>query len=260
MLAATLALAILAASPAVTSASSAVPGPVMPAWQFLAAFAAATALLIMLSRSRRGARVFSLLFTLAVFVGIGVLAERFFGTAASVVVVSAAICAHYGFQRVAVYDLVLLPGMAGLAFTLGDSLQPIALAVILSILSIYDLLAVYATGHMTRIAAGLLRQKALFAIIIPVTPAGFRRRLKDVEPGGEFVIMGTGDIVLPAMLAASVARYGTAMALLPALGALIGLAAVHALFFSQPERRPMPALPPIALGAVAGFMLTLAIF
>jgi len=225
-------------------------------WSFLAAFAAATALLILLLRARRGAFWFSRLFSVAVFIGAGIIAERFFGLAGAVLGVSLAVLLHYGLRRVYVFDLVLTLGLAGITFNLGSVMQPMAAIVILAILSFYDIFAVYVTGHMVAAAEALLRQKALFAIIVPVTPAGFLKRLTTVGSGADFLFLGTGDIVLPALLVAAVGRLGVIQALPVALGAIIGLASMHFIFMSQPRRRPIPALPPIALGSILGYLVT----
>jgi presenilin-like A22 family membrane protease len=225
-------------------------------WSFLAAFAAATALLILLLRSRRGPHWFSRLFSLAVFIGSGIIAERFFGLAGAVLGVSLAVLAHYGLRRVVIFDLVLTLGLAGITLNLGSVMQPLSAVVILAILSFYDIFAVFVTGHMVTAAETLLRQKALFAIIVPVAPAGLLKRLKAVTPGADFLILGTGDIVLPGLLVAAVGRLGILQALPVALGALTGLAAMHFIFTTQPQRRPIPALPPIALGSILGYLVT----
>jgi presenilin-like A22 family membrane protease len=207
-----------------------------------------------LTRTRRGSRWFAALFSFAVFVGIGIIIERLGGTGAAILAVSAAVLLRYGWQRVAVFDAVLLMGLAGVSLELGAALQPAAAVAILAILSVYDIFAVYVTGHMVTAAEALLRQKALFAIIIPVAPVGFLARLSSARPGADFLYLGTGDLVLPAMLVASAGRGGLIQALIVAVGALAGLAGTHLIFTRQKQRRPIPALPPIALGAIIGYL------
>lgn len=225
-------------------------------WFFLSAFAAATVLLILMLRSRRGPRWFGGLFSLALFIGVGIVAERFLGSAWAVLVVSAAVLFHYSLRRVVVFDLVLVLGLAGISLNLGEAIQPTAALIILSILSLYDIFAVFVTGHMVAAAEALLRQKALFAIIVPVAPGDFLERLSEVTPGGRFLHLGTGDVVLPALLIASVGRGGLYPALPVVIGAFVGLAATHLIFMSQARRRPIPALPPIAMGAILGYLVT----
>ncbi len=91
-------------------------------------------------------------------------------------------------------------------------------------------------------------------MIVPDRPAGLAAPLADVTRGSGHSFLGTGDLTLPAMLVASAARAGWLAALSVSLGALLGLVAVNLIFRSQRVRRPMPALPPIALGAILGHL------
>lgn len=253
-------LVILAGKLAAGTPAAAGTAPVTPEltiWSFITAFAAATALLVILARTRRGAQLFTLLFTLAVFVGVGVWFETAAGTGTAIIATAAAVLLHYAIGRVATYDLILVFGMAGLALSLGGSLRPMVVVVILAGLSFYDLLAVYVTRHLAEAATSLLRQRAIFAIIIPVTVSGSFKRLKEVTAEGGFVFLGTGDMVLPAMLVASLAAGGSPAAIPVAVGALAGLLATSLIFAAQRVSRPMPALPPVALGSVAGYLITL---
>jgi presenilin-like A22 family membrane protease len=242
------------AKPGTVAAAAA---PELTIWSFITAFAAATALLVILARTRRGALVFTLLFTLAVFVGVGAWFETAFGTGPAIIAVAAAVLLHYAVSRVATYDLILVFGMAGLALGLGEAMRPLVVVVILAGLSFYDLFAVYVTRHLAEAAASLLRQRAIFAIIIPSTSAGFFKRLKEVSADGGFFFLGTGDMVLPAMLVASLAVRGSSAAVPVAIGALAGLLATSLIFAAQRTHRPMPALPPIALGSIVGYLITL---
>jgi len=251
------ALVLLALRPGRPASVAAVAAAPLSVWSFLAAFAAATVLFILLTRSARGSRWFAALFALAVFIGVAAAADVFFGPATAVLAASAAVLAYYGWKRVIVFDLVLVLGLAGVAIDLGAALQPTGTAVILALLSVYDIVAVFFTRHMVTGAEALLRQKALFAIIIPSAPAGFWRRSASVEPGRGFLIMGTGDLVLPALLVAAAGRYGLVRGLAVALGAIAGLVSTHLIFMAQRRRRPIPALPPIALGAIIGYLFTL---
>lgn len=228
--------------------------------QFLVAFAACSALLVLAIRSRWGSRLFTALFVLAVFTGIFVLTSGLFGYGSGLLLTAAAIVIHYAWRRVFVYDLLLILGLAGVTLSLGSSLQPLGVVIILAILAVYDIFAVYATKHMVQAAEALLRQKALFAIIIPSAWRLFGRRPDDVRPGQEFLFLGTGDVALPGLLVASAGAAGWLYALPAALGSILGLALTHYLFISQEHAKPMPALPAIAAGAIAGQLLALIIF
>ena len=135
-------------------------------------------------------------------------------------------------------------------------MRPIGVAVILAALAGYDIVAVYVTKHMVAMAETLLRRRVFFAMILPERPSGFLLPVTEAVPGGGFVFLGTGDVILPALLVASVARMNPFASILVAVGALLGAASLHLMFLSQKVRRPMPALPPIAAGALIGFVIS----
>lgn len=229
-------------------------------WTFLTAFAAVTVLLVYLLRTFRGSRFFEIVFLLAVFTGLGSLFFAYFGGAGAVLLTALAVFLYYGSRSVLVFDLLLVLGCAGIAETLGASMGPIGVAVILTILAAYDIVAVYVTKHMVAMAESLLRRRVFFAMILPERPGGFLLPVSEAKPGEGFVFLGTGDVILPALLVVSVARLSVPAAAVTAAGALLGAAALHVLFLSQKIRRPMPALPPIAAGALLGFVASFFLF
>lgn len=229
------------------------------AWSFLAAFAAATLFILLILRTARGPKFFGVVFALAIFTGIGTLTASLFGPGAAIVCTSLAVLLYYTNRSVAIYDILILLGCAGVAAQLSSGLRATAVAVILAVLAIYDIAAVYVTRHMVVMAESLLRQKVFFAIILPVRPSLLATRISDVAADARFTFLGTGDLVLPALLVGAAARESLAAALCVMLGTLAGLGVLHGLFASQRFRRAMPALPPIAGGAVIGYLLSLLI-
>ncbi len=223
---------------------------------FLVSFAVASVLLVLLVRTRRGSKLFSALFLLAVFSGIGLLFDRLWGPSAAVAAASLSILLYYGSRTVAAADLVMTLGMAGVAVILGEGFRPSAVAVILAVLAVYDIIAVLVTGHMATAAASLIRRGVVFALILPWSPSGLLRRPDQAVQGEGFMFMGTGDAVLPALLLASVGRSEPVRMLPTAVGALLGLALTNVIFISQPKIKPLPALPPIVLGAAAGYLFS----
>ena len=81
--------------------------------------------------------------------------------------------------------------------------------------------------------------------------------LKGIKAGGEYLILGGGDIVFPLLLCASLIPRGVVPSLVVAIFSLIGLLLSYLIFTSQRIRRPIPALPPIALLSILGFFITL---
>lgn len=223
---------------------------------FLAAFTAATLFLILLLKTIKGTRLFGVIFALAIMSGVGSLTYDLFGPSVSVIATAIAVLAYYALPYIAVYDLILAVGMAGVAATLSLSLLPVGVVMILAILAIYDIIAVYGTKHMVAMGSALLRKKVFFAMILPVRYRSFFRKLSDVEPGKDYFFLGTGDVVLPALMVSAVARTGLWPALSVVTGALMGLLITHTLFVKRAEMRPMPALPPIAMGSIIGYLVT----
>jgi presenilin-like A22 family membrane protease len=252
-MAATCALASVAAASAPFAAAS--PISETPAWQFLASFAAATLIVLLLLKTVRGSKVFNVIFLLAVAGGAGFLFSALGGPDLAVLAAAFAILLRLAWPIVGVHDAILLFGLAGIAADLGEGLHPVTILVILATLSFYDIIAVYGTKHMVRMAVSLLRHKAFFAMILPAAPKGFAAPLAKVGPDQGFTFLGTGDLALPAMLAAAASRESPVHAAAVTIGATLGLVVLGLLFAGKNKGRPMPALPPVAAGAIAGYAI-----
>ena len=154
------------------------------------------------------------------------------------------------------HNFALIFAIAGMGAGLGLSFTPEMVILLLSIFSIYDFIAVYKTGHMIKIAKEMITHGAILGLIIPQKFTDFQTQLKEVRTGGKFLILGAGDIVFPLILVVSLIPQGIAASLIVAVFALIGLLAGFLIFISKKERRPMPALPPIALFSIIGYLIT----
>lgn len=255
-LSATFALAAIAVRMPAGGGTGSLPSNGMTVWTFLAAFAAVTLILLLLLRTFRGSKLFEGIFLLAVFTGIGSLFVALFGPAPAVLLTAGSVFLYYGSKAVITFDLLLVLGAAGIAANLGGTMSVIGTAIILVILAAYDLVAVYVTKHMVVMAEQLLRRRVFFAMILPERPADVLLPVTEAEPGRGFVFLGTGDLILPALLVASVARASPVAAVSVGVGALLGAISLHALFLSQKVRKPMPALPPLAAGALLGLVVS----
>lgn len=234
-------------------------GPSLEATDFLFAFAAATVFLLVILRWRLGSRAFSLLFMIAVFVGVAALGAALAGNPGAVIGFSLAVLLHYGVRKVWSFDLVLIVGLAGVCLNLGLAMVPITVAIILMALSFYDLLAVYGTKHMVKMAKRLVEGGGLFALLVPIRPRALNLKLSQIEQKKEVFQLGTGDLVLPGIMAVSAARFGLGIGLAVLAGSLIGLSVNLMIFFKQDKPRPIPALPAPAAGAVLAYLLVTAI-
>ncbi len=230
----------------------------LEAFQFIASFFIATIIMLLFLKIFKGKFFFEFFFAMAIFFG----AQVIFGTIikGGMVYLSALalVVFRYFAPRVFVQNIALVIGVAGISASTGLTFSWENVAVILSLLSVYDIIAVYKTRHMQKMFRGLVEKGAILAMIAPLNIAGFFVKLKDINPlSGNFLFLGTGDIALPIFFAVSVLPFGLMNSIYVVAGSLVGLLAAHLFFVRQKECRPMPALPPIAAGAIIGFLLSI---
>lgn len=237
-----------------TPAVAVVAGGALPALsvqQFLVVFLVSTAVLLGLVRTLRSRIVFEGLFLLSIFSGIWFLVS-FIAPAQALFLALLIVALRYAFPYVLAHNAAIILGIAGVGAALGAPTSWRTAAAVLALLAVYDIIAVYGTKHMVTMFKGLLNQGVIFALIIPEHPRLLMKRLKEVGPGEGFFFLGTGDLALPAFFVASAARESFELGLGAALGSLAGLGFTD-LLFQWGRKRPMPALPPIAIGALVGF-------
>lgn len=209
--------------------------------------------------SRHSPIFFKLILGLAIFAGSQtvfsfVFNEIIFSTAAAVLLAIAVLKV----KKVFLHNIGVILALAGIGAILGLSLAPISAVLLLLILSFYDIVAVYKTGHMIRLAGNMIKSGAIFGLVIPQKFQDWTKGLDRVRPGGEFMILGSGDAVMPLILTASVTKnFGLASGLIVLFFSLLGLFLTYYLFISQKTRRPMAALPPIAVASIAGYLVAL---
>ncbi|MEF8847335.1 MAG: presenilin family intramembrane aspartyl protease [Candidatus Paceibacterota bacterium] len=225
-------------------------------------FVVGTAVLAGLSSSdfkRTRGVVFKVLFLLAVGTGTLLLLQFWFHFYISLLIVLALIILWTIFHSVAIHNVFVVLGIAGAGSWLGLSFTPQLVIVLLVIFSIYDFIAVYKTKHMVKMAKAMVESNAIVGLIIPSNLKDFSRDISQVQPGGKFLIVGGGDIVFPLILCTSFVPISMFKALIMVLFSLIGLGFSFWVFASQKIKKPIPALPPITLGAIMGYLITLLI-
>lgn len=156
-----------------------------------------------------------------------------------------------------VHDLLMVLGLAGAASFFGLGFEPSIIVVLLVAFSFYDFIAVYKTKHMIKMAKEMIEKKVVLGFIIPKKIKYFKDKLANVKPGGNFFILGGGDIVFPNLLAVSIVPYGILKALIVVVFSLAGSYFSYWIFINQKEAEPIPALPPVALFSIIGYFLTL---
>jgi len=162
-------------------------------------------------------------------------------------------------RNVLVHDLGILLGIAGVGSLLGVSISPDVGVILLVVLSFYDIIAVYGTKHMVHLAEGMVESGAVFGFIIPFGIDGLLHHHSEVRQkiGDRFMILGSGDVGLPLVMASSLVVVSLGQAVITSLFSLIGLFITHLIFVNQKSRRPMAALPPIATLTIIGYLVSL---
>jgi len=159
------------------------------------------------------------------------------------------------FQNVLFHNLLMILGIAGVTIPLGLSIDSKTMMIILAILSFYDFIAVYKTKHMVKMAKSMMEAGVITAFFIPLKIRFLLRKTKEIQTGKDFVILGGGDIAFPLLFALSTLKTSLFTAAIISLFSLLGLSLSYFVFILQKERRPMPALPPIALFAIIGYII-----
>ena len=161
-------------------------------------------------------------------------------------------------HNILIHDLAIIVGIAGIASALGISISPIIAIILLVAFSFYDILAVYWTKHMIRLAKGMVESGAIMGFVIPfqIKDFFFHKSASRDKLGEKFMILGSGDIGLPVILLSSVAFISVWQSLIISVFVVLGLFLTHFIFVNQKERKPMAALPPIATMTIVGYLVS----
>jgi presenilin-like A22 family membrane protease len=155
--------------------------------------------------------------------------------------------------RVAVHDVGMSVAIAGVASLLGLSLTPLLACGLLVVLSFYDIISVYRTQHMAALAVRMVRSGAVFGFIVPAKVRMFGLKVDDALERPRVMMLGSGDIGLPLVLATSLATTSLNAGMIVGIFSLGGLMLMQWMFTHQQESYPMAALPPIAAFSILGY-------
>ena len=234
--------------------------PQISPWKFILYFLIATLFILVISyflKFKKGKGIiFKVLFISAVFLGGLLVLEAWIPEPFPLILITILIFWWWKNPSILNQDILIILGISGVGSTLGLALQPLIVVALLIIFSIYDFIAVYKTKHMIKMAKEMIESRAILALVIPQNISGFQESLLKIEPGGKFLILGGGDIVFPLLFAASLVPQGILNSSIVALFSLIGLFVSFWIFTRQKVRQPIPALPPIALFSIIGFLIT----
>ncbi len=197
-------------------------------------------ILLVVLKYYKGKILFRLLELLMQFTAIQLLLALFFAFPIPEIVAIIGIAIRLKWPETRQYFLIATVIVVGAL--LGSSLDVLPAAILATLLAIYDVVAVFYTKHMVTLAKNLNQREAAFSLKI----TGNKEKLE----------LGTGDLVIPAMLIVAANKVGIKILLfsLPAVFGLIGsiLGIGILLWFLEKHRGYWPALPPITLGTLLG--------
>lgn len=257
----TLALGVFSAYQNITSSLPVMIPEVRFGWGDIVFLSALTLFFVFSSKYKRVTSFsFKLFLVLIVFSGTSVIASAVLGPPWDIWVTLLIVAMFLFIKNVLTHNAGVILGVAGVGSLLGLAISPRTAVVIMAILSLYDIFAVYVTGHMVKMAKTMMESGTIFGFIIPSQMSGFFSHKKEAQSqvgvGDRFMILGSGDIGLPVVLASSVAMYSLNDAIIVAVFSLAGLFITHLIFVNQKERKAMAALPPIATMSIIGYLLT----
>ncbi|MDD5626238.1 MAG: presenilin family intramembrane aspartyl protease [Patescibacteria group bacterium] len=236
--------------------------PSLNIWQFVWRFFLATLFIFIISiLGEKSGKIkdiiFKTIFILAVFSGGSILLNLWMPSIFALILIVVLILIWLIKPTVLVHDLLVILAISSIGAIMGLEFKPLEVILLLLIFSVYDFIAVYKTKHMVKMAKEMIKSRAILGFIIPSNFRDFKENLKKVQPGGNFLILGGGDIIFPLLLCASLAGKGIIDVLIVAVFALTGLLASFLIFSRRSNHQPIPALPPIALFSIIGYLLSL---
>ena len=223
-----------------------------------------TLFIIVLQFRRVAQVVFWIFLTLVIFSGTVIVFDSFFNSNWDILVGLAMLVLFFWRHSVLMHDIAIGVSLAGIGAAIGLGITPDLAIVFLLILSFYDIIAVYKTRHMVKMAESMVQSGAIFGFIIPTEFRLFLSHRKEARAqigstSQRFMLLGSGDIGLPVVFMSSLVRQSVGEAAVVGLFAVGGLMLTHLLFVNQPHRKAMAALPPIATMCLVGYVVALLI-
>ena len=218
-------------------------------------FAIATVFLILLLRVVKSRFFYTTLFGAVIAIAASYWFMVFLPMSISFLLAALIVLLASSLRRVGVIDLALVLGISGAAISLAYLANVTTLLFFLAIVSFYDIVAVHKTGHMIKLARGLIGQGAIFALILPPSFRGLAAKISEASREKGFFALGSGDAALPAAFAAAAARVSFGGAFGAVVGSIAGFGLLVFILRLQKNPRPMAALPPIAAGTILGYLI-----
>ena len=160
---------------------------------------------------------------------------------------------------VIIHNIAIIFGIGGISGIIGLSLTPLIASAFLALLSIYDIYSVYRSRHMVVMAGRMMQSGAVFGFLVPARIRTFFKKRSVAIQERNVMVLGSGDIGIPLILAVSALSQSVGAALMISGFSLVGVSVMHWLFSRQERTAPMAALPPIAVSAILGYALAISL-
>ena len=245
---------------------SGLPSQSSPLWWILGYFFAAVvivAIVLFIIPLRFLSYVFRLIFAVMYAWGILIVMLRVPGPT-SYIVAGIAALAWLFFAYIWLHNLLLMIALAAAASVFGYLFSPLTFMIFMLIIAVYDVLAVR-FGFMVWMADKMSNSASLPAFIFPkkmkdvgqnIRAVQFSELKKEEPAQREHMILGGGDIGFPLMLTVAVYfTYGMGGAILVGACALVGIMLAFVIQQYWLKGKPMPALPPITLMGLIGYLI-----
>ncbi len=223
---------------------------------FFIYFLVGTIIIFILSRrSKVSDFIMRLLFIFTLFFGVDLFLSFFINSVSAFYFSAAFVVARFVLPSIFLHNIIFLFSVTAFSSVLALQFNAMTIAVLLAALAVYDIISVYITKHMVKMAKAMIESKLIFGLIIPEKIKYNFWVVEKAKPGEGVVFLGGGDVGLPLFLVANTAFSDLAQGVIVALFAILGMVLSYWLFISQRFRKPMPALPPISMMVILGYIL-----
>jgi hypothetical protein len=222
-------------------------------WGAVAVILCALVFVAFIIRRVNGRILYELLFGIALFLGVWVYCWDVIPWDIGLLVASLATILYASVRRVAIHDLYVLVGAAGIAIHFAFLFSDRIYAIVLVTFVFYDMVVGRAKGLAERMASSVIRRGAIPGLIIPAQFKGFWSLASaEIKDSGS-VFLGAGDLILPLTLVARASLYGWK----PAIAVIVGVLAGAWWLGSRRSAVSFPALVPLVTGGAIGLAASL---
>ncbi len=221
--------------------------------QYIALAVFAFIFVLALLKRARSRMLWEVLFTLAIFFGVWyVFLILGFSVGISVLIAAVLTILHLFIQIPLYHNAFFLVGGIGAAIVFAGWFPPEVLLLILVAFTVYDMVLGPPGGPIVHLTKRLVSLGFVPGFVFPERLRGYVSGM-DEERRRSWVLLGTGDVVLPLVLVAHAASWGFWEGVVVMLGMMLGSLSIIARF----DLHPRAVLPALAAGTAVPFLALL---